>query len=102
MKHYDYLGVPNPRRVKILAVQRPSDTLIVLRWEDCWLAHCTSLWLDAAKEKSASSGADDATLEILAGPAVPERIEILPAILISVFAIIFFMHPKRPAKYAHA
>ena len=59
-------------------------------------------WFDKAKSAAIASGADAAKAEAAAGPETFMKVAVMPAILLVVFIIIYFVRKKSPAVHKEA
>jgi hypothetical protein len=59
-------------------------------------------WFDKAKAAAIASGADAAKAEAAAGPETFMKVAVMPAILLVVFIIIYFVRKKSPAVHKEA
>ena len=59
-------------------------------------------WFDKAKENAVAAGNDVAKAEAVAGSDTLLKVAIMPAILLVIFTIIYFVRKNKPAQLAHS
>jgi MFS family permease len=59
-------------------------------------------WFDKAKAAAIASGADAAKAEAAAGPDTMMKVAVMPAILLVIFIVIYFVRKKAPAAHKEA
>ena len=59
-------------------------------------------WFDKAKDSAVAAGNDVAKAEAVAGTDTLMKVAIMPAILLVIFTIIYFVRKNRPAQLAHS